>query len=79
MISNRLCADTLRARSVLHLELGGSRSEFYRQRAAQVRRDAARIESAKVKEEFEKIAREYEALAKALDLGLFGEGDQPLR
>jgi hypothetical protein len=61
------------------LELSFSRSEFYRQRATEVRRDAAHIESAKVKEEFEKIAREYEALAKALDLGLFGEGDQLLR
>lgn len=48
----------------------GSRAEFYRGRAAEVRATADVCHDAAVKSQLELVARDYEALAKSVEAGI---------
>ena len=54
------------------MALDGSRAQFYRDRAAEVRIVADRCHNESVKIQLEHVAKEYEALAKSVDHGHLG-------
>jgi hypothetical protein len=51
------------------MSFDGSRAEFYRHRAAEVRAVAANCIDASIQDQLERVAKEYEALALSVERG----------
>ena len=51
------------------MSFDGSRAEYYRNRAADVRAIAGTCHDAEIKEQLERVAKEYEALARSVGMG----------
>jgi hypothetical protein len=52
------------------MALDGSRAQFYRVRAAQVRDTADTCKNLDIKEQLENVAKEYERLAESVEHGI---------
>jgi hypothetical protein len=52
------------------MSFDGSRAEYYRSRAVEVRATAASCHAPEIKEQLEIVAQEYETLAKSVTTGI---------